>query len=206
MFSVLCMSCDRYKCLIPAFNHCIDKYFPNHPKIEYVFGNDLWTKRLREKLEQMSDDYVLFMLDDMLIREPVREDLIEDAINVLKNDSRVAVINLEENYRPADYYSENWLEQRQGQMYLHSCQPSVWRRTALIDNLTKNEDAWCWEMTWVNNNWKYLINKGENILNVGRTNNFNWGVVRGRVTDEFKEFMIKENVYSNEIKEEFKCD
>lgn len=203
MFSIVCMSCDKYKCLIPAFKACMDKYFSNHPKIEYVFGDDWWTKRLREKLERMSEDYVLVMLDDMLIREPVREDLIEDALNVLKNDNSVAVINFEQNYRLAYYYSENWLEQKQGQVYLHSSQPSLWRRKALIDNLTKNEDAWAWETTIVNNNWKYLINKNVDIINVGRTNNFNWGIVRGKMTEEFKQFLINENIYLDEIKEVF---
>lgn len=203
MFSIVMMSCDKYKCLTNAFKVCVDKYFPNHPKIECVYGNEIWTQRLREKLEQMSEDYVLVMLDDMLIREPVREDLIEDALNVLKNDSSVAVINFEQNYRPANPYSENWLEQKQGQVYLHSCQPSLWNRKALIDNLKEDINAWQWELSKINNNWKYLINKDENIINVGRTNNFNWGIVRGKMTEEFKEFLISENIYSDEIKEVF---
>ena len=91
-------------------------------------------------------------------------------------------------------------------MYLHSCQPSLWRREALIDNLLKDEDAWAWEMTWINNNWIYLINKGMDIIDVGTTNNFNWGIARGRLTDEFKDFLIHENLYSDEIKEAFKND
>ena len=55
----------------------------------------------------MIDDYVLFMLDDMLIREPVNIDLIEDALKVLENDEKVAVVNFEKNYREANPYSEN---------------------------------------------------------------------------------------------------
>lgn len=203
MLSIIMMSCDKYKCLTPAFNHCIDKYYPNHSKIEYVYGNDCWSKRLREKLENITDEYVLFLLDDMLIRQPIREDLIEDAIKTLKEDKKVAVINFEKNYRPANNYSNNWLEQKQNQIYLHSCQPSVWRRTALIDNLRKDEDAWSWELTCVNNNWKYLINKDIDIINVGRTNDLNWGIVRGKITDEFKKFLISENIYLDEIKEVF---
>lgn len=107
MFSIIMMSCDKYKCLTPAFNHCIDEYYPNHPRIEYVYGNGCWTQRLREKLQYMIDDYVLFMLDDMLIREPVNTELIEDALKVLENDDKVAVINFEQNYRAANPYSEN---------------------------------------------------------------------------------------------------
>ena len=200
MFSIIMMSCDKYKCLTSAFNHCLNKYYTNHPNIEYIYGNDCWTKRLRERLENITDDYVLFLLDDMLIREPVKEDLIEDAIKVLKEDKKVAVINFEKNYRPANDYSDNWLEQKQNQMYLHSCQPSIWRRTALIDNLRNDEDAWSWELTRVSNDWKYLINKDIDIINVGRTNDLNWGIARGKITEEFEEFLITENIYSDEIK------
>ena len=137
----------------------------------------------------MTDDYVLFMLDDMLLRQPVNEELIEDALKVLENNPKVAVINFEKNYREALPFSENWVEQKQNQMYLHSCQPSLWRRTALIDNLKKDEDAWSWEMTWINNGWRYLINKGEDIIDIGRTNDLNWGVSRGKLTNEFRRFL-----------------
>lgn len=203
MFKIIMMSCDKYKCLTPAFKACMDKYFPNHPQIEYVYGEDCWTKRLREKLESITEDFVLVLLDDMLIREPVKEDFIKDAIKTISEDEKVAVINFEKNYREANSYSKNWLEQKQGQVYLHSCQPSLWRRVALIDNLTKNETAWEWETTSVKNNWKYLINKDVDIINVGRTNSFDWGIVRGNMTLEFKEFLINENIYSDEIKEVF---
>ena len=206
MFSIIMMSCDKYRCLTPAFNHCIDKYWRYHPNIEYVYGNDIWTKRLREQLENITDEYILFLLDDMLIRQPVREDLIADALKVLENDKNVAVINFEKNYREANNYSENWLEQKQGQLYLHSCQPSLWRRTALIENLLKDEEPWSWELTRVNNNWKYLINKDIEIINIGRTNDLNWGIARSKMTNEFRIFLINEKIYSDEIKEVFECN
>lgn len=38
MFSIVVMSCDKYKCLTPAFKHCIDKYYPNHPEIHFIYG------------------------------------------------------------------------------------------------------------------------------------------------------------------------
>lgn len=206
MFSVVMMSCDKYKCLTPAFDACMDRYYPNHPKIYHVYGDSCWTKRLRESLEYIIDDYVLVLLDDMLIREPVNQELIEDALKTLENNDKIAVVNFEQNYRPADYYSENWLKQKSGQMYLHSCQPSLWRKTALINNLLRDEDAWAWEMTWVNNNWIYLINKDANIINIGRTNDLNWGIARGKLTDEFKKFLEYEDLYSEEIKEVFNND
>ena len=206
MYSIIMMSCDKYKSLTPAFEACLNKYYPNHPTIYHVYGNECWTKRLREALTNIADDYVLFMLDDMLVRKPVQEDLIQDALEILKNNNKVAVVNFEKNYRDADDYSQNWLKQKQNQFYLHSCQPSLWKRTALIDNLSRDEDAWSWEVTRVNNNWIYLINKNAEIINVGTANNFNWGIVRGTITEEFKDFLIKEKLYTKEIQEAFSND
>lgn len=40
MYSIIMMSCDKYKCLTPAFNFCLDKYYPNHPNVYYIYGND----------------------------------------------------------------------------------------------------------------------------------------------------------------------
>jgi GT2 family glycosyltransferase len=101
------MSCDKYRCLAPAFEACMDRYYPSHPKIHPIFGNEIWSKRLREGLEYLIDDYVLFMLDDMLLRQPVNEELIEDAIQVLENNPKVAVVNFEKNYREALPFSDN---------------------------------------------------------------------------------------------------
>ena len=41
MFSVVMMSCDKYKCLAPAFEACMDRYYPNPPKIYPIYGNDI---------------------------------------------------------------------------------------------------------------------------------------------------------------------
>ena len=74
----------------------------------------------------------------------------------------------------------------------------------MIDNLKYDENAWAWELTKVNNSWRYLINKDVDIINVGRTNDLNWGIVRGKITDEFKKFLVSENIYSDEIEVVFK--
>ncbi len=203
MFSIVMMSCDKYKCLTNAFNKCLDKYYSNHPVIHYIYGDDCWTKRLREGLQNIEEEYVLFFLDDMLLRKEVNENLIQDALTVLQNDSEVAVVNFEQNYRVAHSYSNNWLKQKKNQMYLHSCQPSLWRKAAFIEALAKDENAWQWEMTYINDKWDYLINTNNDIIDVGRTNDLNWGIARGRLTDEFKQFLIKENIYSTDIKSTF---
>lgn len=206
MFDIVVMSCDKYKCLTPAFLHCLDKYYPNHPDVKFIYGDGCWTKRLRKGLKNISNKYILFILDDMLIRKPVNQELINDAFNIIQQDDKIATINFEHNYRDADNFSQNWFKQKQNQFYLHSCQPGIWQTQALIDNLSKDEDAWTWELTTINNNWTYLINKDIDIINIGKTQDMNWGISRGKMTDEFKNFLIQENIYTKEIQEVFNND
>ena len=194
MFSIVVMSCDKYKCLTPAFKHCIDKYYPNHPEIHFIYGQGCWTERLRKGLQEIQDEYVLFFLDDMLIREPVNSNLINNAFQTMQKNDKIAVINFEHNYREALPFSTHWLKQKQNQFYLHSCQPSLWNRQAFINNLLNNEDAWTWELTTVNNNYTYLINKDANIINIGKRDDLNWGISRGTMSKEFQDFLIKENI------------
>ena len=61
---------------------------------------------MRKGLEQIQDEYVLFFLDDMLIREPVNEDLINNAFQVLQKNNKIAVVNFEHNYREALPFSD----------------------------------------------------------------------------------------------------
>jgi GT2 family glycosyltransferase len=61
---------------------------------------------LRKGLEQIQDEYVLFFLDDMLIREPVNKDLINNAFQVLQKNDKIAVVNFEHNYREALPFSD----------------------------------------------------------------------------------------------------
>ena len=87
-YSIVVMSCDKYECCWYPFFKCLDKYFPNHPKTylitegktskysETIATTGSWTKRLKDALEQIKEDYILLMLEDFFIRKPVDEERI----------------------------------------------------------------------------------------------------------------------------------
>ena len=81
---ILVLSCDKNEDLFKPFYHCIEKYWPNHPEIVYStesvvnpfyktislnYDLEHWTDRVRETVKQIDDDYILFMVDDIFIRE-----------------------------------------------------------------------------------------------------------------------------------------
>jgi hypothetical protein len=77
-------------------------------------------------VEQIPDDYILVMLEDFFIRQPVNEEEINNIEKMMKTNSDIAVCNFELKYRdciPTAY--EKYDKQKNKQMYLNSCQPSL---------------------------------------------------------------------------------
>ena len=73
------------------------------------------------------------MLDDFFIRKQVNDKLIAKALSTIKNDENIAVINFEKDYRRSIRYNEYFNKQMNNQVYLNSCQPSIWNRKILIE-------------------------------------------------------------------------
>lgn len=183
--SVIIMSCDKFKATWKPFFALYNKYFKNDYKTYIVtetldceYANTIkvtgtWTERLRIALEQIKSDNVLFMLDDFFIRSNVNIERIEYCISQMNDD--IAVFNFEKKYRNCDASNLKGFErQYNNQVYLNSCQPSLWNRQALIERLQKNTDVWTWETTCVNDKRIYYINTEDFIIDVGYNHTLNW--------------------------------
>lgn len=199
-FSILVLSCDKYEACWEPFFTLLDRYYQTHPTTYLVtetkkcpFSNtininsDIWTYRFREALKKIPEQYVLVMLDDFFLRG--RVDV--ERINSIKFNENDIVYNFEKKYRPCEDLGE-WSLQYQNQMYLNSCQPSLWDKEKLIKRLEKDESAWDWEMTYINDNYNHYVNNGGTIMNIGNDNTLNWGIVRGVITDECRTTLNKE--------------
>ena len=105
---ILVMSCDKNEDLFYPFYHCIEKYWPDHPEVMYStetkinpyykticknYDINKWTKRVRESVQEINDDFILLMVDDIFIRQKVNNDSI---ISLTKYfDDNTASFNLE---------------------------------------------------------------------------------------------------------------
>jgi len=209
---IIVMSCDKYKACWKPFFTLLDKYWKNHPKAVLVcetekcpysetinIPSDSWTKRLREALKSIKDDEVLLMLDDFFIRKPVDV----DRINKIKLTDDAICYNFEKEYREPALRLKEWDVQKNNQIYLNSCQPSIWNREKLIERLEGDKSPQEWETTKVNSPYIHYINNQDYIIDIGYRHqplNIGWGITRGKLTKECKEFLESEALLEEIIK------
>jgi hypothetical protein len=109
------------------------------------------------------------MCEDHFIRETVDIARIEYALEMIAKSRKIAAINFETAYRPTDASElDGFGKQFPRQIYNHSCQPSLWRRTALIKELSKvNGTAQEWELQKDDGEFIYYLNTGGPIIDIG---------------------------------------
>ena len=208
---IIVLSCNKYKSLWKPFFSLLDKYYPNHPKCYLVcetekckycetinVNSEIWTKRFRQALEQIDDDKVLVMLDDFFIRQPVNQ----ERINNIKLDDNTACYNFELEYREPAEKLDGWDIQKNNQIYLTSTQPSLWRKDCLISLLKYDMSPWEFETQVINSPYVFYINNKDYIIDIGYRHqplNIGWGITRGKLTKECKEFLEQEELLDEEI-------
>lgn len=200
---ILVLSCDKYEYCWEAFFTLLDKYYPNHPETYLVtetkkckycktinVDNNIWTYRFKKALEEIKDNKVLVMLDDFFIRRPVDSKRIEN----IEFTDNIICYNFEQEYREPALRCVGWDIQKNNQVYLNSCQPTVWNRKKLIERLDINKTPQDWEWMQIDSPYIHFINNGELIIDIGKTCNMNWGIVRGQISQECKEFLEREGI------------
>jgi len=208
---ILILSCDKYEPCWKPFFTLLDKYYPNHPKVYLVtetkicpyaqtinVNSPIWSTRFRKALEVIPDNEVLVMLDDFFIRKPVDE----ERINNIKIDDKTFCYNFEINYREPALRLDGWDIQKNNQIYLNSCQPTIYNRKLLIERLQEDKTPQEWETTVINSPYIHYINNQDFIIDIGYRHqdlSIGWGITRGKLAKECLEFLESEGL-ADEIK------
>jgi len=204
--SVLVMSCDKYQDTFKPFFKLYNKYFNKYKTyigtetIDCEYATTLksqgsWTKRVRENLEKIDTDYVLFLLDDFFIRKEVDTTVIDALKYQFKDD--IACFNLEVNkVSKIEESSSNRFKLRSNnQAYLCSCQPTLWNRKILIELLQKDLSPWEWETQILDSKYKFYINTQDLIIDIGWYDfNTAWGIAQGKWAIEMIDLNKKEKL------------
>lgn len=208
---VVVLSCDKYSQYWDKFFKLKRKYWKDCPYDTYLVtetkkrhatkminvDSPIWTKRFREALEKLDSDYVIVLLEDYFIRSKVLQDRIEQCLEYMKGDYDPIVWNFEHNYRKSSGLGmpSGWLNQYNRQVYLNSTQPSLWHRKRLIERLQKDQNPWEWELTIVDSHYDHFIdNHHAYTIDVGYRYGQPFGVVQGELTEEAREFLMKEGL------------
>ncbi len=204
------LSCDKYEPCWKPFFALLEKYYPHHPEVYLItetkqcpycktinVDSNIWTERFREGLKKIEDKEVLVMLDDFFIRGPVDEERIEYCKKMIRANSNIACFNFELEYREPAEKIEDWDLQKNNQVYLNSCQPSVWNRKILIERLYENKNPQEWELTCIDSPYLHFINNKDYIIDIGYRHqdlSIGWGITRGKLSKECYNFLKEEGL------------
>lgn len=199
--AVAVLSCDNYSDVWGPFYTVFKKYW-DCPYEVYIVSETKdcgyfhtikttgsWTQRIKKALEQINTDYVIILLDDFLIRNKVDQRRIDYCIGKFEPD--IAVFNFEKEYcYNIDIGLEGFKLRQNRQVYLCSCQPSIWNRKILIELLDKEMSPWEWELQTIDSKYRFFINSGDLIFDIG-----NKGTIKGgKWVREDIGFFKKENI------------
>ena len=211
--SILVMSCDRYsKYTSELFHHCIEKYWEHHPKVYYCnetidneyyetfkvnYPVEMWTRRVKECLEQIDTDIVLVCPDDTFFRTKVNDKVIKKLCTYI--DNKLIAINLEP---PFDCYNVNEIlsiRNPQGR-WLTSFMPQLWNRKKLIELLNgKDLNPRQAEKLGVNSPYTFGI-IATNLTDIDFGKRFGiypYAITEGKWATEMIDFCKQENIEIN---------
>ena len=206
---ILVCSCDKNDDLWYPFQHCIEKYYFNHPKIIYStetkknpfyktickdYPLEKWTKRIRETLKEINDREILLMVDDIFIKNQVDTERINYARANLKGN--IACFNFEKVFNQNDTESglEGFKIRKKGSEYELSLMCGLWDRDKLIDVLSEDSNPWEVEYKQNTKGYDYLINSGDYIIDWGYEPFIFTGVCKGKWCKNVIPFFEKEGI------------
>ena len=203
---IIVMSCDKNEDTFKPFHWCLEEYYPNHPEVIYFtetiknpyyktisIPRDLskWTKGVREFLKWVDDDVVLFMIDDIFIRQPVDEQRINEAAELVFYRPYLACCNFEKSWDANDTETifEGWKKRPKGSEYEVSLMCGVWNKGILAQVLDRDCDPWTIELQQDSKGFDYYINSGEYIIDWGYKYGNPCNIVKGKWTRECIKFL-----------------
>lgn len=206
---ILVLSCDKDEDTFELFNHCMEKYWKNHPEVIYAtetiqnpyyktisknYPLNQWTRRIRETLQEVDDDKILIMIDDIFIHDYVDVDRINYACDNLKGN--IAMFNMEKSFDENDEQTSliGFKKRKHGSPYELSLLCGLWDREKLIKVLERDSDPWSVEYAQDTKGFDYYINSGHYIIDWGYVTWSPIGLVKGKWTRSMVDFAKKEGI------------
>lgn len=170
--SVLIYSCDKYADVWGPFFTLFFRYwdcpYPVYvvaeseqcllPDVMTINKQGTWSEKIHDAVHDLDTEYVIGMCEDFFMRQPVRQDVIDQCIRYMNDDPDIACFNFEKEYGWYEYspYGD-FGKKPKGASYRKSCQPTLWRRSILEKLLEGKMNAWQWELSLAPDEYKYYI-------------------------------------------------
>ena len=174
--AIVVCSCDKYKSVWTPFFTLLNKYFNPLPKDVYLLtetteipkgtsskwckngggvkifysAEKCWSKRIKEALKQIKNEYVLFHIEDFFLQDFVKMDGLHKVMDWIRQDENISAIRL---YPFWEDFTNDWPKYRDEFFVIDrnyeervNAQVAIWRREHLIEILNDNESAWQFEI------------------------------------------------------------
>ena len=207
-YKIVIMSCDKNNDLWLPFHLCMEKYWKDHPEIIYStetltnqyyktitldYPISQWTKRVYDTIKDLECDNILLMVDDLFIRQPVDNELINKLDSCV--GGLIGALNFEKQFDPNDTQLNNMLCLRNPKgKWKTSVMCQLWNKKALLDIFNCEKDPWTFESDNNSKDYIFLISKYGNFINWGYGDRKWFGIRKGKWCYECKEFFDKENI------------
>lgn len=165
--AVLIMSCDKNTWLLDIFLKSFFRFSENRIGKIYVslenspycyrdgqvsvICSDIkleWSGRLKYALEHISEKYVLLFMDDYILEEPIRFDILSRYLNLMRTDGicDITLRTINEDSNDEDNKYEELIHRARYGKYKTVLQASLWDKTYLRKLIISNkENAWEFE-------------------------------------------------------------
>jgi len=180
--TILLNSCDAYEDIWNPFFSLFDIYAGELKKCKILlntesksyFHNGLdiqtlglfngkevsWGERLRQHLERVKTEYVLFLMEDFFLVNNVNNGVIKRIIEWMDADKEIGAFNL----LPLDGITKGssypgFCLVEAGTPYRVNAQACIWRKEVLYKSILSSENPWIWEEYGRIRNDKLLISK-----------------------------------------------
>lgn len=223
--TIVIHSCDAYDDLWEPFFTLLHRYWPDIPcrillntetkdysfpglEIECVHPsspNVPYGQRLMEAVQKVKTKYVLPMLDDFFLRQPVHTEQIRDIINRMEADTDIVYFDCDfvDSLRPeleADRYP-GYRRLPKGNAYLLNMQAAIWRTERYLHYWRPDVTPWEWELNcnygiplWSTDKFYAVTKPGNGFLDYG-FNLDGMGVFRGKwVMEDVEPLFQKEGI------------
>ncbi len=164
--AVMISTCDNYSDIWDSFFTLFHKFWPGNPYPVYVNSETLdchdtnvavttlkartdhlsWTRRLKEALERITADYVVFILDDFFLYDNVDTDRIEQCLAHMRKDSQIGAIYFSSlSYQMEECDLPELEKCKQTAKSKVNLTLALWRRDVFLYYLNHDETAWEFE-------------------------------------------------------------
>lgn len=112
------------------------------------FSNLTYGSRMIHHLKSIESEYTLLLLDDFFIRDKVNEELLEDYIEIMDSDKKIAAINFDPSERGGkEYYTNDsrLIKLPEIAPYKLNMQGCIWKTEFLLNSWDSSDNPWLWE-------------------------------------------------------------